>query len=607
MRRSWISLALIASLFLPALLSPAIASAPPTPVPIVAVTPAPYSALPQAIAPSRTIDMQLIVNGHRIHWLKATPQLEAALPRNVYPVTVDDGPLQYVAFMSPNQGPGNFPGISTLTAGVTGNITINNTDPQNPIIDLQTGLTLSASGALTFTAAAGPIFASSATGVGSAGYTLNSQGAAPVRDFVFHSTNGGSTSLAEFQVGATTELKLDASGNLVLNGNDTAVNGVFSGTLNVTGTSTLGVVGAGATTVTSLTDSGLTASQCVGANGSSALASQTNCVQSLTAGSNIVSSGISGSTPTVAVTNAPTFTGNTAVQGTLSVGTSSVQANLQGLATNASLLIQSAQATATPAAGVEIEATAMPVPTSTTGIGAYVGGVVQIDVPNTAATQAPNGLYFKQNNNASTNGPVKIAFDGPSGQDVGAWQCVGTCTGANNLWALYSNSTQIAKVTNGGTATFGLSGNLQVGGISTSTTNFVTNGTGSGAGQILTAGATKDTTVGLGGSIIQGATGTYMQGTNCSATAANAGAVTIAQPICNLTSGAAPSTATYTITLPWTATTAANIGCIAVGLSADAVVSCKQASTSTVTLVMASTPGASVLFAFVVIVGNGPI
>lgn len=70
---------------------------------------------------------------------------------------------------------------------------------------------------------------------------------------------------------------------------------------------------AGTTTFAGLIDSALTASNCVGSDASKNLVSNTNCIQSLTAGNDINT--LSGAAPTVAVTNAPTFTGTLTASG----------------------------------------------------------------------------------------------------------------------------------------------------------------------------------------------------------------------------------------------------------------------------------------------------
>ena len=67
-------------------------------------------------------------------------------------------------------------------------------------------------------------------------------------------------------------------------------------------------------TTPTLKSTSLTASSCVGSDGTKTLVSATNCVTSLTAGNNITLTGTSAA-PTVAVTNAPTFAGTVTLSG----------------------------------------------------------------------------------------------------------------------------------------------------------------------------------------------------------------------------------------------------------------------------------------------------
>ncbi|HET9342917.1 MAG TPA: hypothetical protein VFO25_08390 [Candidatus Eremiobacteraceae bacterium] len=101
-------------------------------------------------------------------------------------------------------------------------------------------------------------------------------------------------------------------------------NASIGGTLQVTGTSTLGTVNAG-----QISSSTLTASNCVGSDGSKNLVSNTNCLQSLTAGSNLTSTG--GAAPTVATTAAPSFSGTVTAGGLSNSGNTALT---QSVSTN---------------------------------------------------------------------------------------------------------------------------------------------------------------------------------------------------------------------------------------------------------------------------------
>ncbi|HET9342892.1 MAG TPA: hypothetical protein VFO25_08265 [Candidatus Eremiobacteraceae bacterium] len=165
-----------------------------------------------------------------------SPTLARLLPRNVYIYRVDDQQPRMVALATTdaNQGTGNFAGVVSVGLGASGNLVFatGNTDAA-PIIDLNNGIVLSSSAAISFTNTTAPVLTSQSSGAASIGFSFQSQGTSPERDFVVNSTNGGSTSLAEFDVGTSTKLLLDKNGNLTVSGTTPLT---FS---NATGTTTI--------------------------------------------------------------------------------------------------------------------------------------------------------------------------------------------------------------------------------------------------------------------------------------------------------------------------------------------------------------------------------
>lgn len=109
-------------------------------------------------------------------------------------------------------------------------------------------------------------------------------------------STGGLLTTVAAACGTGTVTSVSGSGNI-------SSTGGAAPTVSITNAPTF----TGTATVGNLIDSGLTASTCVGANGSKQLVSSSSCVTSVSGTGNISSTG--GSTPTVSVTNAPTFTG----------------------------------------------------------------------------------------------------------------------------------------------------------------------------------------------------------------------------------------------------------------------------------------------------------
>lgn len=316
---------------------------------------------------TRTVEETELITGRLVHFMALSRAADQKLPKWMDIASVDGSPYEPVAFpdtsmmvADANQNTGSFPGVVGLTAG-SSNIVVGGT-AANPTVDLATGITLSNGTAIQLTGAATNIIQSSGLTIG---YDLTMPSGTPTDVLVVNPTNSPSGKLARFQIGGTDKLTIDASGNLVTTGNISAVNGTFTGTLGVTGTSTLGTVNAG-----QVNSSTLTASNCVGSDGSKNLVSNSNCVQSLTAGSNVVSSGISGSTPTVAVTAAPSFAGSVT-----SVGTTN-----------------SANATYSQSVSTNTNSTAFPPFTSFTDTSLTITAGTSTQVTLSSGTNATNGI-----------------------------------------------------------------------------------------------------------------------------------------------------------------------------------------------------------------------
>lgn len=235
---------------------------------------------------------------------------------------------------------GNCVGV-TVASVLVGNINcVNSVSVGNDLINTGTSgaPVIAVTNAPTFT---GTITDSAATvfnfsGTTTATITNNTTGAVP--SFVLNDTNGTPPTgdLLDLDVGGTPQFKVNSTGGIT-------ANGIIDSNLttgNCVGVSTLGIlvgnsscmisltagndinVGSGTApsvavtnsptfagnlTAGSIIDSGLTSGHCVGASTSGLILTATNCVTSLSASTNIVVG--TGETPTVATTNAPTFSG----------------------------------------------------------------------------------------------------------------------------------------------------------------------------------------------------------------------------------------------------------------------------------------------------------
>ncbi len=150
----------------------------------------------------------------------------------------------------------------------------------------------------------------------------------------------------------------------------------------------------GVVTTGNVADSGLSVSQCVGTDTAKFLVSNTNCVQSVTAGGNVTNTGTAVA-PIIGVVNPPTFTGESIIN-TGGGYANSVGAGGFGQTSGCSTTCNQQQAYAwTTNAG--------------TGINGFIGG------DSTKTTQGVSNQYFQVGDNNNGTAAVHVAIDTTSG------------------------------------------------------------------------------------------------------------------------------------------------------------------------------------------------
>jgi len=209
--------------------------------------------------------------------------LASGPPARANPLSLGGNFAAILAF-DPNQGMGNFPGVVSITAG-SSNIVITGGTGPNPSIDLGSSIALSSGTPLNLTG-------TTTNSIQSEGLTTSFNLTVPsgtaLTALAVNPANAP-TKLLDLQVGSSSKLSVDGSGDL------TGVNGSFSGTLSVTGASTVAALtGTNATLSTAgtfLTASGTGAADVlsVAGGGASADAFQVNATNcSSVGGSNFL-------------------------------------------------------------------------------------------------------------------------------------------------------------------------------------------------------------------------------------------------------------------------------------------------------------------------------
>jgi hypothetical protein len=190
-----------------------------------------------------------------------------------------------VAF-DPGQDFGNNPGVFTVGVGGSNNLVLSGTTP-NPVIDLNTHISLSDAAPITLTnPSSDTVITSASTAVP---FKLYSNPGAATSVLVVDELSAPTTYIARFKKTGTDEFTIDPSGNVVAAGAVTATNGTFSGTLGVTGNATL----SGGTLTLGASSTGVTLSP-LATNAALTIGSQ----NATTAGSGVVLQASSLPTPT---------------------------------------------------------------------------------------------------------------------------------------------------------------------------------------------------------------------------------------------------------------------------------------------------------------------
>lgn len=142
----------------------------------------------------------------------------------------------------------------------------------------------------------------------------------------------GSGGAGVSSLAATSPISVNASTGAVTISCATCVTSISAAnaTITIAGTSTAPTLAVNPSlSITALNLSGLTATNCVGTDGSKNLVSNTNCVQTVTAGDTTIVAGGTAANPTVKVTQAPSLTGLT-LSG-ISGSTQCLQASTSGV------------------------------------------------------------------------------------------------------------------------------------------------------------------------------------------------------------------------------------------------------------------------------------
>lgn len=202
--------------------------------------------MPQAIhVDPRTVAERRIVGDHVVTFLGMAPGLANVLPPDIEIASIDGQPPHFYRFPAPivvadaNQGQGNFPGVVSVGVGTSGNLILVPGQPaQAPLLDLNTSITLSSPTALVLSNTGTNTIQSQG---GTVAFALSVPGSvSPTADVVvINSVNTPTGDLLRAQLNGFDKFSVDPSGDIVAQGNATAVNGSLSGTLSVSGNATL--------------------------------------------------------------------------------------------------------------------------------------------------------------------------------------------------------------------------------------------------------------------------------------------------------------------------------------------------------------------------------
>ena len=206
---------------------------------------------PRVIVPDpRTVTSKWVSDGHVITFDALTPKQSRDLPlnfvhvsidgrpgrwyaigRRTAPVTIDAKVLDSIVVADANQGTGNYPGVVSVsgTAGNNANIVVTGS-PSTPVLDLNSGITLTGTTAITLTSTAGPVISGGGSGGTNPGLAFFTSASPGADAFVFSVANNptGTNMLVNIKNQTASVTTIDPLGNFTATGSVTAQNAMVA-------------------------------------------------------------------------------------------------------------------------------------------------------------------------------------------------------------------------------------------------------------------------------------------------------------------------------------------------------------------------------------------